>query len=356
MIDISGLTLNAEEARAVSEFIVTMLEKEPALSRVFELQTGVKMKQQIVLVKSLGKVGVLASGCDVVTSGATTTATQKFWEPANIEDTLTFCQADVNALWKPYFALITEYQQRYNAEGSEELVFIAALVLGALSKAITRAAYFGNKNVAVSGAAASGLVAAADVKFYNYFDGLFKQAFAAVTAGTLTRVTISENAAATKAAQTTLAAGRAKAILDEIWAKASTDLRADMTARFEVGREIFDNLEAYFIDHGVKYDIQIGMDALPTMRYRGREVVNMESVWDGQSREDFEATNAHAAYYAPLRVLFTPLWNKPIATLSADDLANLEVWYNRDEKKMKIRFGFTLDAKLLDENMAVIAY
>lgn len=356
IVNISTLTLNPEEATSVSQFLITALQKQPALSQLFELQTGIKMKQQIVLVKSLEKVGVKANGCEVVTSGASTSATEKFWDPANIKDTLEFCQADIDKLWKPYYSKIKEYAELYDASGSEELMFISSLVLAALVKTITRAAYFGDTAVAVSGAAASGLVNAADIKFYNYFDGIFKQLFAAVTAGTVTRVTIAENALATKAAQTTLAPGRAVEILDEMWEKASIDLRADEGAEFRVSREIFDNLLKYYRDHRVVYDAVGAQGMLLSVMHNGRPVINMETVWDATARQDFEATNAHTAYYAPLRATLTTKANTPLGTLSENGLSDLKVWFNVETEKMKLRFGFTLDAKVVDENMVVVAY
>lgn len=355
-LDISTLTLNPDEARAVSEFVITFLEKHPSLVQIFDLKTGVKPKQQIVLVKSMGFSGIADPGCSVVSSGAQAIASQKYWDTERIGDTFELCQADMNELFKPYMDSVKRYSDLFGADSNEVLLFIASLVTEALNKAVFRLAYFGDTTVAASGASAAGLVNAANIKFFNVLDGIFKQVFAGALAGTIPRVHIAENLLSTKSAQTSLAAGRAIEIFKAVRDKASVDLLADPDARLEVSREIFTNYIDSLTAASQNFTLSVTQDGLPTVKWQGYDVVNMSSVWDAANREAFEAKNDHAAYYLPNRVLFIAKSNKPLGTLSETDLAELESWYNRDERKAKIRYGFTLDVKVLDYNQVVVAY
>lgn len=211
--------------------------------------------------------------------------------------------------------------------------------------------------VTAGGVDVPGLAAAADVKFYDYFDGLWEQIFDAVTALTMQRVTITENAVLTsKAAQLTLAANAATGYFKLIDIAADSRLRSNPDAKLFVTREIFQNYLLELETAGQAYDINITQDGLPSLKWRGYEVVNMETIWGLSSREDFENNTDGLAYYLPHRIVFTVPNNIPLATLNENDFTELEQWYNQDERKNKTAYGFTLDAKELEEYMIVVAY
>lgn len=211
--------------------------------------------------------------------------------------------------------------------------------------------------VTAGGTDTPGLASAADVKFYDYFDGLFEQIFAAVTATTVNRVTITENAVLTsKPAQLALASGAAVAYLAEVRAASDVRLRSNPNAQYLVTGELFDNYEQWLLDKGVVYDIDILQNGLKSLKYRGHSVVNMETIWDLSSREDFENNPDGLAYYLPHRIVFTDKMNIPIGTLSENDFDELEQWFEKKERKNYTTWGFTEDAKLLEEYMIVVAY
>jgi hypothetical protein len=209
----------------------------------------------------------------------------------------------------------------------------------------------------VGGTDTPGLASAADVKFYDYFDGLWEQIFDAVTALTIERVTITENATiSSKAAQLALSAGAAVAYFKSIKNAADSRLRSNPDAQLLVSRELYDNYVEYLEDKGVVYDINILQDGLQSVKWSGYDVVNMETIWDLSSREDFENNTDGLAYYLPHRIVFTVPNNIPLGTLNENDFTELEQWYNQDERQNKTAFGFTLDSKELEEYMIVVGY
>jgi hypothetical protein len=209
----------------------------------------------------------------------------------------------------------------------------------------------------VGGTDTPGLVSAADVKFYDYFDGLWEQIFDAVAATTMQRVTITENATiSSKSAQLALAANAATGYFKLVDAASDSRLRSDPNAQMLVTRELFENYLLELETAGQAYDINITQDGLPSLKWRGYNVVNMETIWGLSSRDDFENNTDGLAYYLPHRIVFTVPNNIPLGTLNENDFTELEQWYNVDERQNKTAYGFTLDAKELEEYMIVVAY
>jgi len=209
----------------------------------------------------------------------------------------------------------------------------------------------------IGGVDVPGLASAADVKFYDYFDGLWEQIFDAVTATTIERIAITENSVFTsKSAQLALADGAAVAYFKSIKNASDSRLRSNPNAQLLVSREMYDNYVEYLESKGIVYDINIVQDGLQSVKWSGYDVVNMETIWDLSSREDFENNSAGISYYLPHRIVFTVPENIPLGTLNENDFNELEQWYNQDERQNKTAYGFTLDSKELEEYMIVVAY
>jgi len=357
LLDVSALTLNPQEETDLRNFIFEAVFMNPDLS-IHTVQSGVTMKQQIVFAGKFGKTGIKGDAtCTRKTSGEKIEATQKYWEPAGIEDTFTHCQAEVNSLFKPFFARIQKYIDRYEvSDMSDQARFIASRVLESIQETMWRAVWLGDTAVAAAGAAAVGLVDAANVKFYDYFNGLWKQIFAGVTAGDIARVTITENTALTNALRTTLAAGRSIQIFDAMWALADSRLRSATGLQLLVSREIFDNYKIYLRSISQAFTLEQTTEGFNSLMWEGVRVVNMENVWDRNLRADFVEDTTDNLYYLPNRAVLTVPENIAIATLNQSDLTALESWYERKERENNVAYGFNLDAKVLEEYMIVAAY
>lgn len=76
------------------------------------------------------------------------------------------------------------------------------------------------------------------------------------------------------------------------------------------------------IKAGTAYDINILQNGLQTLKYRGRIVINMETIWDADLQADFVNNTTNNAGYLPNRAVFTYATNIPIATLNEGDLTS----------------------------------
>ena len=354
-IDVSGLTLNAKENPDFSKFVYERVFLLGSLSQNHRVWGGVTMKEQIVFASNNILSGIKDATVARPKSGNKPTLTQKYWEPVKIGDTMEFDAPSLNALFKAYYDKISRYEQLYNIEGSDLEKFLMEVFAVSATSAVHRNVWLGDKAVAVSGAGASGLKAAADVKFFDAIDGIWKKTFAAVTAGEVKRSTIAKNAAATFALQE-LAAGESVTIFRDMLKKADPRLKGDQTKVLFVTNTLFQNYIEYLQDKGTVYDITYTTEGFAEVKWNGIPVRNMEIAWDLPIQSYFEQLNTGLAYDKPHRALLTTPDNIPVATLNEGDFDELKAKYEEYERFTWMAYGFTLDAQLLEGYMAVAAY
>jgi len=357
-LDLSNLTINPKEADAFGKFVMERTFMRPELRSIHKVITGVKMKEQIVLASQMGLAGKLANGCNAVSSGAGSVLTQKYWEPASIEDTIDTCVKSQNGMFKAYFDKVTRYKETYDFTGSDEELFVLSLIEDAVKATMHRAIWFGDKTVANATSSAAGLIPVSPTNTwaFNYFDGLWKQAFTAVTGGTLDRVKITENTpTGSPLAIPAMTAENAYAYIKTVYEAADPRLRNDLEAQILVDGQTFIGYVNYLVDKGTYYDIDYTRDGLQSVKFMGHNVVNMETVWDANNVY-FEDNTVNDLPNLPYRIFFAAPANIPVATLAEEDFGEIESWYDRGDKTNHTRFGFTLDAKLVDNSLAVVAY
>ena len=355
-IDSSTLVLNPKEQEDFQKFVFERVFDREMLNRLHTVWSGVQMKEQIVFGGRLSKVGVKDSTCARPNSGAASVFTQKYWEPRPVGDTLIHCQKDVNALFKAYYSKIKQYSELYDIEGSDEYKFMAMMFEEAINESLYRLIWFGDPNVVQAGAAQEGVVLAANVKFYDSVYGLWKRIFAAVTAAQVKRYTITENSAATPALQLTLAAGRSVEIFEGVWALADPRLKSDPNKFMCVNNAIWENYRQYLQKEGINFTIEYTTEGFQSLKWNSVNIVNMETLWDLNLHADFVAETTTNKLYLPNRVVFTVPANIPIATLNENDFAEMESWYNQDDRVNKMAFGYTLDTQVLEGYMMVTGY
>ena len=353
-IDVSALTLNAKEQPDFMKFVSERMYEFAGLQEIHgPIWTGLTMKEQIVFASLFGDSGIIDSSCTRPNSGGKAVFTEKFWEPSNIGDTLVLCQSDVNALFKAYYDKITSYAQKFDFTGSDEETFLATVFAESAAMAIRRLVWFGDKTTAEATASAAGVTAAAKVKFYTPINGLWQQIF---NNANIAKVSLAENSQVTTALQLTLASGRSVEIFEEMWAKADPRLKADPNARFMVNGAIFENYRKWLQSQSLPFNPTYTTDGFASLTWNGKQVVNMEILWDLKLQADFVDNTTNNAYFLPNRALFTVPTNIPIGTLNEGDFTELDSWFEKKERQNYMAYGFTLDAKFLEAYMAVVAY
>ena len=354
-INVGSLTINAQEAESFGQFIIERVFNNSQLKDLIGIQTGVQMKEQIVFAGLPDLMGIADSGCARPNSGADIVLTQKFWDPKKVGDTMINCQSDLDSKFKPYFKYVQEYKDLYDIEGSDAQLFLLKMVEFAVQESINRLFWLGDTAAAGSGVATAGLIADANKVYFNLLDGVWKQAFAAVTAGSLTKVAITQNALATKVLQLTLADGAALAYFELVYAAADPRLKSAINGQMLVTGELWENYRKSLQKLDGSGNIVNTLNGFKTLTWNGINIINMEVLWL-KARTMFEGLNDHSVYMLPNRIIYTVPENLSLGTLNEQTMETLESFYDPIGRQNYTGFGYTLDAKLLEEYMAVVAY
>jgi len=354
VINAEDLSLNPQEASDISKVVFEKAVTSGDLSKFHAIVTGVQSDTKIPFVGALGLVGEAVEGCDIPSS-AEIVMTEKVWTPKNIEFQLSHCSADLSQLLTYAKKKMATYEDQYNYTGSAEETIVLMQAETALAKMLERVLHFGDTSIANvddGGYLKDGV----QVKYFNALNGLWKQIFSSDAEV----VTISANAGNSYANQA-LAADATIGILQSMMVKADSRLKVADGKVILLSRSLADNLmnTAETLSAAMSGDFtktvagQVTYGATNQLGvYRGIPVFVVDG-WDSTIRAYFDNGTK---WDKPHRALFTTIDNIPVGTPSAETLGSLESWYNKDEKKNKVRGGVRVDIKLLQDYMAVAAY
>jgi len=345
-------TLNPREIDAVSEVIFERVFNNSDIAEFHEIETGIDTDTQIAFANKLGLLGKKASGCGPTPTDTTFNLTEKFWTPVLEEFRLTHCQGQMESLMKVFRKAKRINPDFFDLVGSQELGVIIAVVEEALKENIHTKVWFDVAGVTAQTANANHLYNVPDIAVLNSFDGLFKQIFTEVGTTASNRVAISANSQSTYATQA-LAPDAALDILEKMVTKADDRLLSADDAFILVTRSIAENYRATLREKnlGSGY-LEVVEEGRPKLYFDGIEI-KVRYDWD-RFIKDYQ--NDGTKYYLPHRAVFTTKSNIPVGTLNAEDLAKLDVFYDRVNKQNIIDAAYTLDAKHLEPYMTVAAY
>ena len=352
-LDLTGLTLSPQEAQLASEAVFEKVFAKPELNEAHFVQTGIQMKTQIPFFGKFGLVGKVDPGsCGVNASTEYIKPTEKFWDPALVSFRLPHCQSDVLQLfklWKRSPSAVAMWED----VDDELLAFIQSRVADATLEAALRISSFGDKaadNVAGGGYITNGV----DDSFFSMLDGFWKQTYAAVTAATLQKITIDENGEATYAAQNALDASRAIDVMRQMYENADARMFAgDNMPVYQITRSLFNNFVAYLEDKSLGFMLNRAEEGkTDRYQYRGIPII-VRYDWDRNIKayEDNGTT-----LRLPHRAILTDIRNVPIGTSDENDFTTFNMFYDQVSKKHYTDVAMYLDAKLLEEYAAIVAY
>ena len=208
-----------------------------------------------------------------------------------------------------------------------------------------------SENVIASG---GNLTAGTTIAYFTMLDGLWNQLIAAVAAGTTPRYTINENGGASYATQDNLAADRTLKAMRGCFENIDTRARQVGGLVFQMTDSLFKNWLAYLEDKSLAFTLERTEEGKGTNRwsYRGIPIV-VRYDWDRNLRAYFDTA---AKWYLPHRMLLSPINNVPIGTSDESDMSNMDMFYDRTDKKHYSDVAFYIDCKLLENYMAAVAY
>jgi len=353
LIDLSSLTLNAQEALLTSEAVFEKLYAKPALQDSHIVATGIQMQTQIPFYGQFGILGKKSLGsCNVNAETVASTGTQKYWTPALIDFRLTHCQEDINQLFKMWRRAESALQTWEEME-NEQVAFLADLTVDATLEAILRITSFGDTG-ALNVSGGGNITNGTSVLYFSMIDGLWNQIYTGVAAGTLPRYTIAENAGASYAAQDNLAADRALKAMRDLYNNIDTRARTGAGLVFQMTDSLFKNWISYLEDKSLAFTLQRTEEGKGTTQwsYRGIPII-VRFDWDRNIRAYLDTGTV---WYLPHRMWLTTLNNVPIGTSDESNLSDFDMFYDKTDKKHYTDVAFYIDAKFLENYMGAVAY
>ena len=354
VLNLEGLTINAEEAAEVSKLIFEAVITGGALEEYHEIETGIQHKTQIPFIGNLGLVGKKITGCDRGENPNQIPLTEKFWDPVLIGDRIKHCATDVNALLKLFRKAQRVNPDFFDRIDGEEFGVIVAKVQQAMVKMLNRLVWFADTSAA--NVSEDGIISdAVDVAYFNQLNGLFKQIFAEIPTTAANYVAIGKNAGATYAEQE-LAPNTALGIFRQMHTKIDARffeaIEDGAMPEILVTRALYQNYMDQLEDKSLVFTLSETKDGMNALSYRGIPI-KVRHDWDNNIKSyQSDGTRDHL----PHRALLTLKENIPVGVLSIDDLNTIRSWYEQKDTANYIDFDLKIDAKFLLGYLAVAAY
>ena len=200
-----------------------------------------------------------------------------------------------------------------------------------------------------------------DVKFYTPLDGIWKQVFAGVTAGTTPHTNVTRNEQSTKILQAAITDAEAFAIVKGVYDNADDALKLDPNAFIRVTSAVYNGYKNYITSGEFSYGgyseklingiAQLAYMGVPVMTslLESKFILNDFEISDGGSPEVLTYNLPHRAIMATPDLL-------PLATINSDDINTLESEYVWKDRKSYVRFNYDIDVKLVRPDMVSVAY
>lgn len=356
VLDLEKFTFVGDTLKGVGELTFElMLDKRNALSFV-TTYGNIKVEKEVGFIGEGGLVGKKSQGCDPVAQAFNASTRLVKWTPEDWEVLLHLCYKDMDGT-------IAEYERKNGIKKadftqSDYEAIVEMLLARALNKFLWRLLWFNDKNAANfedGGVITNGV----DVDYFNIIDGYWKQIFAQVSANAKQRVDAESTGWSNDdyTSADAMTGAQAKAILDKMYFTAPLVLRNQPDKVFYVTQNLYDAYDKYLTDSSARTLESVEsafVNGLKVLKIHGVEVIAMPE-WDEHIRA-FENNEDDGVFNMPYRALFTAKSALGAGFDKESDFDSLEVWYDRDTRKVKIEAMGNGDAKLLHPEMFMAAY
>lgn len=346
--DPSGLTLPVEGIQAISELIYSSKFVSPAWTDFMEVEGGIKNDKQIVIAGHFnGLAGAVRSNCDTTPNPDSVGSTEKTWTPKYISDRFEECFDTLQATFWKY--MLANGLKKEDLSASVYAGFVEKMVSEYMSDDMIYRLLFFTDTAIVAGT--NNNLTSGQEKYFNMFDGVFKQLETIVTTNPAQRVTITENAGANYAAQAfatpTPTVHPVTDYLDSLVYGASMELRGVVDPVILVSQSVADqyarerkaataSVELAYLrtEQGIKYFEFNGVPVIPIY------------TWDRLIARHFDDGTKK---FNPHRMLYTSKSNIRVGTEEVGNLTEMSAEYNSYHKTFFVDFGFNLDVKVIED-------
>lgn len=352
----ADLTFNGEEIKALSEAVFESAFSKPSIELFHGVATGIVVKKQIAILGQLtGLVGAGSGGCDPASGSNEIKASEKLWNPEIISDRLEQCW---DTLKETFWAWgLKKGVQKPDLTGTDFFNYVQEVLADAVLEAVFRNVWFSDKNaenVGDGGVITDGI----NIAYFNKIDGAWLQ-IAQIVAANASRLTAglgTRNGGANYAAQDFTSADTANRVvsntLQNMRFGADMRLREKTDLVYIVTQSVSDQYERELLAANIAYTTERLENGILILKSAGIEVIAF-SLWDRIIRNYFDNGTT---FDKPHRALLTTKTNVQVGVEEVAGLSEFDVFYDKKSKKNFIDFQFSLDAKVVQNELIQVAY
>ena len=351
-LNFSGLTPQNGAVRQLAELIFLEIASDDQLGELVTFMLGQENGAKLGFVGQPGLMGKAGEGCNPTYDKSLVETSEKAWAFKEWVIAEAICYKDLEGT----------VAEHYAANGTDvadltDTEYMDTIVRPILEQAITdlmiRFIFFGD--VDALGTLKDGV----DAGHFNLIDGIWKQLFVGVTEGKTVRVQIAANEAASVNAQyeAMKAAGAATGVLNELIIKTPMKLRKLTDRRFITTQAFADMLSLDIQNNNKGSDLQWEtiFAGIQKTTYQGITYLAVPQ-FDEIIQEYLKNSTHAAAYDKPFRVIYTSKGNLRAGSKSKERIANLSVTFDDVSRNNYIYASDTIDAKVVAEEYAAVAY
>ncbi len=351
-LDFSNITPDNGAVREVNKLVFLEVLQADRIGTLLDIHRNVYNGDKLGLIGEFGLLGLASTGCSPEYGNDAINTAEKEWDIAAWQIAENLCYADVESTLVKYTLESGTNIADMTANDYLDEVVVPRLEL-AIMKMYIRLAFFSDKDAETT---ANGgiLKVGVNKNYFNLTDGIFKQLYAGVTAGTTKRVSIAANSEATIADQMNAINSQAVDVLDDMIAAAPAKLRQNSEQIIYVSQAFATGFEAQLLKtyYGSELQWQSLFNGIRETTYRGIRI-RVVPMFD-EIIQNYEGTAT--AYNLPFRAIYTTERNLALGVNGTDEFAELDIFFDRTTRLNHIYATDKMGAMVIDESMAVIAY
>ncbi len=358
MIDFSKFTVSNGAITDLRELIYLTVFKNPDIDLLVTTKTGVKDKQKLDFVDSLGDVGLSGGGCDPSYSKVVIQGIEKEWNLGAWEIAKHICYKDIeNTLGEIGINTGTDVA---DLNGTPYMDLVIELLRRAVTEMAWRIIWFADleaKNVADSGILSAGI----DPKLFNMCDGLWKRLSAIIAENEHQQTIITANTDMGDGADTTYASqkeairkeGYALKLVDTLLSDADSRIFDGENASIYMTSSVFKALRSDVVAHYTKATMPYEQVAsgLHLSEYDGVRIVVCD-IWDRMIKK-YEDTGT--CLNNPHRAIVCNPSNLFVGTNDVDKIPELRLTFSDVDRKNYIYATSKIDTLVGEDALVQVA-
>lgn len=351
-LNFANITPDNGAVRELSRLVFLEVLQADRIGTLLDIHRNVYNGDKLGLVGEFGLLGKAGVGCSPEYGNDAINTAEKVWDIKAWEIAEQLCYKDIEDTLVKYTLESGTNIGDLTANDYLDEIIVPRLEL-AIMKMYIRLAFFGDKaaeNVSDGGIIKNGV----DTSYFTLINGIFKQLYAGVTAGTTKRVTIAANSEATIADQINAINSQAVDVLDDMIAMASPRLRQASNPVVLVTQSFATGFESQLLKtyYGSELQWQSLFAGIRETTYRGIKL-RVVPMFD-EIIQSYEGNGN--AYNLPHRAIYTTEQNLALGVNGTDEFAELDIFFDRTTRLNHIYATDKMGAMVIDESMAVIAY